>query len=1169
MDALALSPSSHWGPIRRTLSFVLLASLVFGTVIVPEAWATDYYVDTGGLDTNTGLSGAPWKTLTHALDTAKSGVTSGDVIHVAAGTYDTPTNGETFPLALVDDVAIIGDTTTPSNCVISAPVATDVFYNDDTPLSATTRLAGVTLQHDADTDSPLMYFGVNSATMSPQIDHNVFAGCTDPRSVFCEAVTYDDEGSGDGVFTPVIDRNTFNSLYTGTWQYGLHGSTGNDFSPTITNNTFTGCDYPVNYTMSSSAEGTVGGLVQGNTFRTTIDVDVYIDFNPSGTGTDLIFNPTITGNDMGSGASTNVWAFFGPYSSSAASYSGYSGNLTFSPAITNNTMGTNELNVAMEGYYSFVDGNYTIAPTISGNTMTGAYGAASISMRAMSVSSSGEQINVSPTIANNTLTAREIGVVVDLAKPNNGVVVENATITGNTITSPGLAGIYIERDGYSGIAGMTADWTISNNTITSPEYYGMSFYQTSMSFSGTGTSNLTVEGNTVTDANQGGSGGLGIGLVPGAWGAANAVAQTVLIRGNTVTGGLWDADGMHVSFYGETGNTLDARITDNVLRNNALGGLAVISSGLGSNGILVACNTITGNGGNGVLEFSSGAGLDPPADYGGGNRSSPGNNVITGNGDGVTTFDFNNQRGNGSGLIEAKAQHNWWGAASGPAAGQTSGPVDTSNFLTAAPTVTLAPELTAAVVNDVAPPGPSIGDTIEYTATITPAASSCGDTGLGFSVPIPANATLVPNSVTTSQGTVTGTSPITVTLGSVSSGETITITWQVIPTSGTELSSQGAVTATSSGTTPTDDPGTPAPNDPTVTPFTVPQPGTVQFAVAAASVNEGAGTVTLDVTRTGGSAGAITVDYASANGTATAPADYGAVSGQLNWADGDATTKQIVISIVDDTQVEGNETFTVTLTDVPGSAFVGSPATATVTIQDNDQAPIPTLGGWGLLALGGLLLLGGVLLLRRRRYATAGLAIILALGAGWVGAAPMRHAMTRHDPPRASFTASTVQSVAVTGKTVTLTLADGTSLTVPRHALRVRDLRTRPERPDLSGMSKAERLAFTSQRRAERQAARAERQAQLAAMTPEQRAQMREQRRLKREQEKAAMAATRRDPSVLLTQGAPVVVRVERDRDGRIRDARVEVVASEARARTEVERIEARRAQHQTKRAVR
>ena len=54
---------------------------------------------------------------------------------------------------------------------------------------------------------------------------------------------------------------------------------------------------------------------------------------------------------------------------------------------------------------------------------------------------------------------------------------------------------------------------------------------------------------------------------------------------------------------------------------------------------------------------------------------------------------------------------------------------------------------------------------------------------------------------------------------------------------------------------------------------------------------------------------AVSVDYATANGTAVAPADYAATSGTLNFAPGQ-TTKQVTVLVQGDLLDEANETFT-------------------------------------------------------------------------------------------------------------------------------------------------------------------------------------------------------------------------------------------------------------------
>ncbi len=123
--------------------------------------------------------------------------------------------------------------------------------------------------------------------------------------------------------------------------------------------------------------------------------------------------------------------------------------------------------------------------------------------------------------------------------------------------------------------------------------------------------------------------------------------------------------------------------------------------------------------------------------------------------------------------------------------------------------------------------------------------------------------------------------------------------------------------------------------------------GTLTLSAASATVSEGAGSISISVSRTGGSTGAASVAYATANGTAIAGLDYTAKSGTLNWADGDADSKTIAIPILEDSLAEGNESFALTLSGATG-AILGSPASATVTITDNEAPPtiyVYLLGG--------------------------------------------------------------------------------------------------------------------------------------------------------------------------------------------------------------------------------
>jgi hypothetical protein len=113
--------------------------------------------------------------------------------------------------------------------------------------------------------------------------------------------------------------------------------------------------------------------------------------------------------------------------------------------------------------------------------------------------------------------------------------------------------------------------------------------------------------------------------------------------------------------------------------------------------------------------------------------------------------------------------------------------------------------------------------------------------------------------------------------------------------------------------------------------------GTLQLSTATKTVAENAGTVTITVTRTEGSDGNITIDYATSDDSATAGSDYTETSDTLNWTDGESADKTFDVGITDDSSEEDDETFIVSLGNPTGGAQLGSPDTATVTIRDDDK----------------------------------------------------------------------------------------------------------------------------------------------------------------------------------------------------------------------------------------
>lgn len=110
-------------------------------------------------------------------------------------------------------------------------------------------------------------------------------------------------------------------------------------------------------------------------------------------------------------------------------------------------------------------------------------------------------------------------------------------------------------------------------------------------------------------------------------------------------------------------------------------------------------------------------------------------------------------------------------------------------------------------------------------------------------------------------------------------------------------------------------------------------PGGLSFVVVSSSVGETTGTVTLNVTRAE-STNAAAIDYQTNAGTAIAGADYTTQAGTVSFAIGE-TLKTITIDILNDTLVEGTETFTVSLSNPSGSSL-GTNSTHTVSITDDE-----------------------------------------------------------------------------------------------------------------------------------------------------------------------------------------------------------------------------------------
>ena len=130
-------------------------------------------------------------------------------------------------------------------------------------------------------------------------------------------------------------------------------------------------------------------------------------------------------------------------------------------------------------------------------------------------------------------------------------------------------------------------------------------------------------------------------------------------------------------------------------------------------------------------------------------------------------------------------------------------------------------------------------------------------------------------------------------------------------------------------------------------------PGPLALSVADVRVVEGAQAVlAFPVTLNRAATGTVTVEYATADGTATAGADYTAVSGTLTFQAGE-TEKTVAVAVLDDAHDDGEETLTLELSNASGARI--RDAEATGTIVNSDPLPRAWLARFGRTAAGHVL----------------------------------------------------------------------------------------------------------------------------------------------------------------------------------------------------------------------
>jgi uncharacterized repeat protein (TIGR01451 family) len=624
MHSGLLSAPARPGLFRRAVLFWLVAFLSFG----PSLIAATYHVDdTGGDDTRTPAQAqnpaTPWRTITRALT---SGLVAGDIVRVHEGTYaappasPTPAPGESYPLELIDGVQIIGDSA--ANTFLTPPSGTPAFVNGDEVLGSTTLLSNVTLTHDSPgAFSPLMYFYVGGGAMAPRIENNVFDG--DP-SDFDTGILIAGSGGG-GSFTGTISGNTFTEFGEPSYNsppYSYYGTgvaitefpnpspSPDNLSPTIQNNTFSLNTQGVNVSEYF--------YYFGNGERAASKVEAR---DSAGTMAPVIDTNTFTGN-----AFDNVLF-----------YAGFT-IANFSPSITGNTSTGSFIHVLAFPFF-FLPGKGT--PAARQQFSPGRWRSGAIEKRF--------RIGGPPRPAFKWVNARQSfeSWAANRGRPKSGRVVRphafnntfGPTISGNTVTlgAPGLAGVLmyqifyyadtlgidLEVDGnvVNGGVGAAMLLAVPSESPEVPDNISI----TNNTFDGAGSGQIFGPGNTVTIS----TGFFGPPLPPASAKQAQATANVVSITGN-------------------------------VIRNMAGEGLVLESDNYSTLPFVVECNTITGNGGSGVVQVEQ---TDPNADLGGGGFSSGRNNIF---GNGLSpspspspspgSFDLFNDDAD-----PMFAENNWWG----------------------------------------------------------------------------------------------------------------------------------------------------------------------------------------------------------------------------------------------------------------------------------------------------------------------------------------------------------------------------------------------------------------------------------------------------------------------------------------------------------------------------
>ena len=112
--------------------------------------------------------------------------------------------------------------------------------------------------------------------------------------------------------------------------------------------------------------------------------------------------------------------------------------------------------------------------------------------------------------------------------------------------------------------------------------------------------------------------------------------------------------------------------------------------------------------------------------------------------------------------------------------------------------------------------------------------------------------------------------------------------------------------------------------------------GTVQFSASSYSFNENGGQAIIPVVRTGGSAGSVSVNVGTLDGSAYSNADYFIITNNLLTFTNGEVSKSFRVPIIDNLIQDGNRSLSLVLTNVSPAGSLGSPGVATLNIVDDE-----------------------------------------------------------------------------------------------------------------------------------------------------------------------------------------------------------------------------------------